>query len=189
MNCCKKPVPRSQHSAASGVSTPLTVPRGRPSEAQTRAVAGDDQASYLSAPPYQPIGDEESSNACFGPEPWRDVVKQIWSGPESVVIHTVLLPEGLKPTDARLREGRVVSENRYTLPAGELPDLTLHPAAHFAVAVDNDCMPVEVSERGLPTHFEIQDVDTQFIPDQPETEPAQRRESAAVNVSAFRPPM
>lgn len=188
MSCCsRKNVSPEPETARDRSERRQSRAPGAASQAQANddraSQAGGDQASQATAPPYQTIGDQNSPNICYGPQPWRDIIKKVWSGPESVVIHTVLLPEGLKPTDPRLREGRVVEETRYELPAGELPDLTLHPADNFAVAVDNDCMPSQIAERGVPTQFEVRDADAMV-----DSGGEQRRQSAAVNISSFMMP-
>eukprot|EP01071_Lankesteria_metandrocarpae_P000375 Lankesteria_metandrocarpae@DN10513_c0_g1_i1.p1 len=83
---------------------------------------------------------------------WGKFVETIWSGPETVVMHTVILPDGFVPTATSLRQARVVEEKRYRLPAGMIPQISKRPCNFFEANVDSNCNP---SKCPVPPNFVV----------------------------------
>eukprot|EP00382_Lankesteria_abbotti_P004045 CAMPEP_0113849602 /NCGR_PEP_ID=MMETSP0372-20130328/3252_1 /TAXON_ID=340204 /ORGANISM="Lankesteria abbotti" /LENGTH=133 /DNA_ID=CAMNT_0000819471 /DNA_START=545 /DNA_END=943 /DNA_ORIENTATION=+ /assembly_acc=CAM_ASM_000359 len=82
-----------------------------------------------------------TDSGCLSTKDWSKFVEKVWAGPESVVLHTVILPEGMKPDDPALRKAHIVEEKRYRLPAGVIPKISSRPCNFFEANIAPECNP------------------------------------------------
>lgn len=64
------------------------------------------------------------------------ICQNVWSGPETIIIHNLYLPPGMKIDDPRLAKAQIISEKRYQLKAGQIPQISLEPAYYFKAYTD-----------------------------------------------------
>jgi len=132
MSCCQK---------ATVTKTPSTL------SAKTTSRTLDGESDPSSLPPMiEPV-------MMFDTQPWLDLVQTLWSRPESVTIHTTILPPGMHPEDERLVNAEIVQERRYFYTPGMVPDVTSNPAPIFEVYVEPTLVPKGFVEMGLPNPF------------------------------------
>lgn len=81
---------------------------------------------------------------------WNNCLQAIYSKPQPTVIHTIILPEGVRPRDLNLKTCKVVDDKRYTLKSGEIPKTACCPAKTLEVFMPPNVCPRDAP---MPGHF------------------------------------
>lgn len=118
-------------------------------------VADDGARRVSQLSEYSRADIESGPPPLVGDSDWQLLLQQLWSGPESITVHTTLLPEGMSRHDPCLQNAEVVSEKRYTYPAGVIPDVSSKPAHYFEVNVENQSMAPELAQQVIAQHFQV----------------------------------
>lgn len=144
---------------------------GKVEEALQRAMAGTSnkvrRASSAAARRASTMRERRQSKGTDGPNrdagpiagvmsgtEWNNCLQQIYTKRQPTVIHTIILPEGVRPRDLNLKSCKIVDDKRYTLKSGEIPRTACTPAKMVEVFMQPEVCPPDCP---MPQHFLVRD--------------------------------